>query len=138
MVINKFIFMQLLFFDYQWSLLFLLGVGIRVVQFQSFTKAAQSLGYSQSAVTIQIKNLEHELGTHLLDRIGRQVSLTPARTDTRFSSKEKTQSAIQSPICCICSSFIPRLVTAGVPTRRPDVIVGPSGSPGIEFLFAVI
>lgn len=35
MVINKFIFMQLLFFDYQWSLLFLLSVGIRVVQFQN-------------------------------------------------------------------------------------------------------
>ena len=32
---------------------------------------------ARSAVTIQIKNLENELGTHLLDRIGRQVSLTP-------------------------------------------------------------
>lgn len=50
---------------------------IRVVQFRSFTQAAQSLGYSQSAVTIQIKNLERELNTHLLDRVGRRVSLTP-------------------------------------------------------------
>ena len=36
---------------------------IRVIsaQFQSFSKAAESLGYSQSAVTVQIKALEEEL-----------------------------------------------------------------------------
>ena len=50
---------------------------IRVVQLQSFSKAADSLGYSQSAVTIQIKNLERDLNTHLFDRIGKRVSLTP-------------------------------------------------------------
>ena len=50
---------------------------IRVVQFQSFSKAADSLGYSQSAVTIQIKNLEQDLNTHLFDRVGKRVTLTP-------------------------------------------------------------
>ena len=35
---------------------------IRAAQFQSFSKAAESLGYSQSAVTVQIKTLEEELG----------------------------------------------------------------------------
>ena len=50
---------------------------IRVVQLQSFSRAAESLGYSQSAVTIQIQNLEADLNTHLLDRIGKKVSLTP-------------------------------------------------------------
>ena len=34
---------------------------IRAAQFQSFSKAAESLGYSQSAVTVQIKALEEEL-----------------------------------------------------------------------------
>lgn len=43
---------------------------------KSFSKAAQELGYSQAAVTIQIKNLENELGTHLFDRIGKQTLLT--------------------------------------------------------------
>ena len=33
---------------------------IRAAQFQSFSKAAESLGYSQSAVTVQIKALEEE------------------------------------------------------------------------------
>ena len=54
---------------------------IRAAQFQSFSKAAESLGYSQSAVTVQIKALEEELGVRLFDRMGKRVILT-------FSSKD--------------------------------------------------
>ena len=50
---------------------------IHVVRCQSFSKAAASLGYSQSAVTIQIKNLEEELRAPLFNRIGKKISLTP-------------------------------------------------------------
>ena len=49
---------------------------LQVAQSQSFSKAARHLGYSQAAVTIQIKQLEQELGVHLFDRIGKQISLT--------------------------------------------------------------
>lgn len=49
---------------------------IRVVQLQSFSKAAESLGYSQSAVTVQIRLLEEELNTRLFDRMGKRISLT--------------------------------------------------------------
>ena len=42
----------------------------------SFSKAAENLGYTQAAVTIQIKNLEEELGVKLFDRIGKRVTLT--------------------------------------------------------------
>lgn len=41
-----------------------------------FQKAARHLGYSQAAITIQIKQLEQELDVHLFDRIGKQISLT--------------------------------------------------------------
>ena len=110
---------------------------IRVVQFQSFTKAAQSLGYSQSAVTIQIKNLEHELGTHLLDRIGRQVSLTPqgerfldyaynivnemnrARMELN-ENKELTGSLRIGTVESLCFSKLPP-VLAEMHGRYPDV-----------------
>ena len=54
-----------------------LSTFIRAAQLQSFSKAAGSLGYSQSAVTVQIRLLEEELGTRLFDRIGRKVTLTP-------------------------------------------------------------
>ena len=49
---------------------------LRVAELQNFTHAAQELGYSQSAVTVQIRQLETELGVPLFERIGRSVSLT--------------------------------------------------------------
>lgn len=49
---------------------------LKITQLGSFSRAAEELGYSQSALTVQIRLLEQELGTRLFDRIGRQVSLT--------------------------------------------------------------
>ena len=49
---------------------------IRVAKFQSFSKAAASLGYSQSAVTVQIRLLEEELKVRLFDRMYKRVVLT--------------------------------------------------------------
>lgn len=42
----------------------------------SFSKTAELLGYSQAAVTIQIKQLETKLDTKLFDRIGKKITLT--------------------------------------------------------------
>ena len=47
-----------------------------ITQTGSFSKAAQSLGYSQSAVTVQIRLLEQELDARLFDRMGKSVALT--------------------------------------------------------------
>lgn len=52
---------------------------LQVAKFKSFSRAAEQLGYTQAAVTIQIKNLENELGVHLFDRIGKQTLLTHQR-----------------------------------------------------------
>ncbi len=49
---------------------------LKVVEMQSFSKAAEALGYTQSAVTIQIQHLEKELNVPLFDRIGKSVSIT--------------------------------------------------------------
>lgn len=54
---------------------------VTAAQMNSFSKAAESLGYTQSAVTIQIKNLEEELDAKLFDRIGKQISLTAKGRD---------------------------------------------------------
>lgn len=49
---------------------------LRVAELKSFTKVAQELSYAQSTVTMQIQQLERELGFPLFDRIGKTVSLT--------------------------------------------------------------
>lgn len=51
---------------------------IRVAELQSFTKAAKELDFAQSTVTMQIRQLEAELGVPLFDRIGKRISLTAA------------------------------------------------------------
>lgn len=49
---------------------------LKVAGTQNFSKAAEQLGYSQSAVTVQIRQLEDELQTQLFERIGKRVYLT--------------------------------------------------------------
>lgn len=51
---------------------------VRIAEVKNFSKSAMQLGYSQSAVTMQIKQLEDELHTQLFERIGKQVRLTQA------------------------------------------------------------
>ena len=52
------------------------GVFCTVVELGSFTRAAERLGYSQSAVSQTIRNLEQELGSTLLDRRKDGIRLT--------------------------------------------------------------
>lgn len=47
-----------------------------VAQFGSFTRAAETLGVAQSAVSMAVKKLENELGLQLIDRQDRSVTLT--------------------------------------------------------------
>ena len=55
----------------------LLRTLVAVVDLRSFTKAAQSLGITQPAVSAQIKRLQYLLGYELLDKSAPGVSLTP-------------------------------------------------------------
>ena len=55
-----------------------LATFVRIAQLHNFSKAAEQLGYSQSAVTMQIKQLEEELNVRLFERIGKHIRLTQA------------------------------------------------------------
>ncbi|SCL40024.1 DNA-binding transcriptional regulator, LysR family [Micromonospora rhizosphaerae] len=49
-----------------------------VVRARSYSKAAQALGYTQPAITQQMKALERAVGTPLCTRVGRRLRLTEA------------------------------------------------------------
>lgn len=55
-----------------------LNTFITIVQEGSFSKAAGLLGYTQSAITFQVQQLEQELSMKLFEKIGRQMVLSPA------------------------------------------------------------
>src|SRR6201987_5808420 len=49
-----------------------------VVERRSFSQAAEQLGVTQPAVSLQVRSLEKRLGRQLLDRSGRRVEATEA------------------------------------------------------------
>ena len=121
---------------------------LQVAQYQSFSKAARQLGYSQAAVTIQIKQLEHELGVHLFDRIGKQISLThQGQVFYQYAVSirnelEQAKNAVSDPstlsgkLCLgtiesICASIFPDLL-AEYHRLHPEVTISiVTDSPGV-------
>ncbi len=53
-----------------------LNTFVHVAELNSFTKAAEVLGYSQSTISFQIKQLENELNCQLFERIYHTIALT--------------------------------------------------------------
>lgn len=51
---------------------------VMVSELKSFTRAAEMLGYTQSTVSFQIKQLEQELRAPLFERVNHSVTLTSA------------------------------------------------------------
>lgn len=61
---------------------------MKVAELQNFSQAAEDLGYSQSAVTVQIRQLENELGVRLFDRIGKNIVITQYGTEFMHYASE--------------------------------------------------
>lgn len=64
---------------------------LAIAEAGNFTSAASNLGYAQSTVTMQIKQLEEELGVVLFDRLGKTVSLTSAGERLRIYAERMQQ-----------------------------------------------
>src|SRR4029450_4334423 len=58
-----------------------------VVERRSFSQAAERLGVTQPAVSLQVRALEKRLGTQLLDRSGPRVEPTHARPRPRPAAR---------------------------------------------------
>ncbi len=135
---------------------------LQVAQHQSFSKAARQLGYSQAAVTIQIKQLERELGVHLFDRIGKQISLThqgqvffqyaiAIRNDLEQARNAVADATTLNGKLClgtiesICASIFPDLlaeyhrlypeVTISIVTDSPEVLLDRMNENTIDIVY---
>lgn len=66
---------------------------IQVAELGSFTKAAKRLGYTQSTVSLQVRQLEEELGVQLFERIHHTVRLTAKGRSVQKLAHEMLQAA---------------------------------------------
>ncbi len=100
---------------------------LHVAELRSFSRAAEQLGYSQSAVSAQIQQLESELGVPLFDRINKTVRLTNAGEEFSCYARQLVRTA-QEARCALqkepqahgvlrvgladslCSAFLPALL----------------------------
>ena len=100
---------------------------LHVAELHSFSRAARRLGYSQSAVSSQVAQLEGELGTPLFDRVGKTVRLTDAGETfigyarTLLTTAQQAKAALQPAqqvsgvlrvalADSVCSTFLPNLL----------------------------
>lgn len=65
-----------------------LSTFVHVAELGSFSRAAERLGYSQPTISVQIRQLEQELGFRLFDRIGHAVRLTDRGRDTLLYAQQ--------------------------------------------------
>jgi DNA-binding transcriptional LysR family regulator len=105
----------------------LLRALVAVTEMRSFTKAAQSLGVTQPAVSAQIKRLQYLLGYEVLDKSAPGVSLTP-RGEIVVSNARRLLS-INDEILQLTSGHLPgQSIRVGIPvdyagSRLPGTLV---------------
>lgn len=102
----------------------LLRTLVAVVDLRSFTKAAQSLGITQPAVSAQIKRLQNLLGGELFDKSAPGVALT--EKGMRVVNYARRLLAINDQIFGISAQDnLPDRVRLGVPTDYiPELMFG--------------
>lgn len=100
---------------------------LQVAQCKNISTAAKSMGYTQAAVTIQIKRLEKSLHADLFDRVGNKMFLTEQgrqlythatkivkdidnATDIVSGNKEPSDTIVIGTIESICASIFPKII----------------------------
>lgn len=107
-----------------------LNTFIQVAELNSFSRAGEKLGYSQPTVSVQIKQLEQELGAKLFDRIGHAVRLTEKGRETLLYAQR---------ICHMCQEMTQgtgaqREVRSVIRLAMADSLCSPLLSKGVSEL----
>lgn len=115
-----------------------------VAELSSFTRAAQVLGTTQSAISLKLKRLEERLNMHLVERTPRSVKLTDAgsafleRARDLLAAHDRALSPVDTPARRLTIGFSDHVagpdlapllarVSGFDPTLRLDVRIGLSG-----------
>ena len=105
-----------------------LEIFCKIVEFQSFTKAAKAVALAQASVSERIAVLENSVGTRLLDRLGRKVVPTAAG---KLLLKHAVALLKMKQIACMeMDNFL------GI--RKGEVYLGASTIPGEYILPAIM
>ena len=91
-----------------------------VVERRSFSQAAERLGVTQPAVSLQVRALEKRLGTQLLDRSGRRVE--PTEAGLRLYRGAQRMLALEDQLVAEVSASV-------VGTVAGDLVIGASTGP---------
>src|SRR5450631_4217763 len=112
---------------------------IAVADEANFTRAAQRVHISQSGVSAQIRQLEHDLGATLIDRSGRSETLTTAGTTAMeharvvLASVDAMRHAVDDVTGLVRGRLVVGMVTACTVTGLFDALAAFHGShPGVE------
>lgn len=102
---------------------------VKTAELMSFSETAEQIGYSQSAITFQIQQLEKELGVQLFDRVGHRVVLSAAgkeflpyarkvlkakeQAENCFRDENSTRGELRIGIMeCLCASKYSEIIPA--------------------------
>ena len=91
----------------------LLRTFVAVVDLRSFTRAAQSLGVTQPAVSAQVKRLQQVLGGELMDKSAPGVALTPLGENVLAYARRLL--AINDQILNLSDAAAAQIIRLGVP-----------------------
>jgi len=105
-----------------------LEIFCKVVELNSFSKAADEVLLAQATVSESIATLESRVGTKLLDRLGRKVSLT--RAGELLYKNALRMLEMKKAICLEMDDFME--------IRRGEILIGGSTIPGEYILPGII
>jgi len=99
-----------------------LEIFCRVLELKSFSKGAEAVSLAQASVSERIANLEHTVGTRLLDRLGRQISAVADYKNVELTLSFRTTAPVLSFVDALFTDPEAAEGLGGFPIPKHDAI----------------